>query len=132
MRIIFNRARRARRLRFGLLLGTFALTDTSLTNVAHADRFFTKAKAQRAAVDYVASHYTATYASDLQAYCLPAGGDYDPSYKYRTWTCAWYDVSDETAGVVRIVGRRGRDYYTGRVIRAAHAAGDSHAPGTRP
>jgi hypothetical protein len=105
------------RLRSRIALGATALALAFVpASAAHANWFLTKAGAQRSAKHFVANHYPDTYASDLTVYCGPHNDTYDPYYKYHRWDCRWYDVSDDTTGVVRIVGRGGAGYYYGRVL----------------
>jgi len=102
-----------------LALGVLVTVMLTSTGVAHAEWFFTKAGAQRVAKDYVSKHYANTYASDLTTACRPQGHGYDPRYKYHRWVCGWYDDSDDTSGVVLIVGSTGTGSYYGKVLSAA-------------
>jgi hypothetical protein len=110
--------RHAGAMRLWLLVALCALVGMGMAaSAAQAETYLTKYRAERAAKHFVANRYADTYTWNLTAYCQPRLRPYDPSYMHRVWNCGWYDVSDDTSGVVRIVGRPGRGYYSGRVIR---------------
>lgn len=84
-------------------------------SVASAEYYFTKSGAQRMARDAASKEYNISY-YDLGAWCRPQGQSYDPSYKYHSWVCDWWD-SDGCEGILRIRGRRGRGAYSSLVLR---------------
>ena len=107
------------RLAIAATAGALAIVPAS---VAHADWYLTKARAQSHAKHFVSTHYADTFASDLTTYCRPQGRSRANSrYVYHRWVCGWVDSSDDTSGVVRIIGSStSRGAYYGTVIVGAH------------
>jgi hypothetical protein len=111
------------RIRMAAGATTLALATILPAGVAQAEWWYTKAGAQKIAIDYVSRHYADTYAGDLAAECEPDGlRRADPRYKYHRWVCGWYDSSDDTAGGVLIKGSVTVGGYYGSVIVGAHRA----------
>ena len=123
MYLIKSRAHSGQRskLRLSILAAATALVlAVPLTGVAHAEWYFTRQGAQKVASDYVSKIYEDTYVQDLTTACRPQNRRYDPRYKYHRWVCGWYDKSDDTSGVVLIIGSDSPGAYYGRVLRRAH------------
>jgi hypothetical protein len=121
-RKITSPAKIAGAIRSRILLGaTAAALVVVPAGIAHADWYLTKSGAERAARQYVSTHYADTYASDLTTDCRPQGHSRANSrYVYHRWVCGWYDESDETVGTVLIIGSRtGRGDFYGQVITGA-------------
>ena len=108
------------RIRRKIAVGTMAIAGAlAIPGVAQADWYLSKYSAERMAKRYVAYHYADTYVSDLTTVCRPQGARYNPAYEYHRWVCGWYDSSDDSSGVVLIVGVSGGGA-SGRVLVPAH------------
>ena len=94
----------SRRLIALIVAAAAALALLGAASSAEANWWYTKTGAQRLAKDYVSHHYADTYYDNLTAKCHVQSSGYDPSFKYHTWICAWYDRSDDTYGAVKIKG----------------------------